>query len=170
MFFLFLLSDSKDSGTGSSEDGDRGGSGGRCEAGGAGGSWSESRGGSGPPSPEPYLPSYLPARRPPPPPPTKPRIWSLADMASKDTDCVPPPSSRLLPAHHPYRPDLYRQLYPPAPEVALLETYSCLGAARGSLGRSGLPLQGDSNPAPSRASPSSSSTSSVSEVPPLHRA
>ncbi|PNF23142.1 hypothetical protein B7P43_G06675 [Cryptotermes secundus] len=113
--------DSKDSGTGSSEDGDRpahhrlellergpcGGSGPGTGGGGldTGSEWSESR----PDSPEclferpPHLlhPAYHPrllgpnpssAPSPPPPSgasgsnPSKPRIWSLADMASKDSD------------------------------------------------------------------------------------
>lgn len=101
------LLDSKDSGTASSEDGDRpahhphhprliG------PTGDTGSEWSESRPDSGPDSPEcPYDRSTHPAFLPPPrtasssPPPShlhhhssvvssKPRIWSLADMASKD--------------------------------------------------------------------------------------
>ena len=111
--------DSKDSGTGSSEDGDR--SGHRLElldrplggsatgsgpgsgpgAGGGGGDtgseWSESRPDSGPDSPECLFerpthllhPAYHGHTPPPPPPPpatVKPRIWSLADMASKESD------------------------------------------------------------------------------------
>lgn len=168
-----IVADSKDSVTGSSEDGDRAAAGGRLEGGGAGGSWA----GSGPASPEPYPPAaYLPARRPP--PPTKPRIWALADMASKESDRRSPVPPRLsaAAAAHPYRPDLYRQLYappPPPPDMALLETYSRLGQRGGPLsmlgGALGLPPA-----APARASPSSSSTSSISEQqqqqPPTHKA
>lgn len=116
-----VVADSKDSGTGSSEDGDRpahhrlellergpcGGSGPGTGGGGldTGSEWSESR----PDSPEclferpPHLlhPAYHPrllgpnsssVHSPPPPSgasgsnPSKPRIWSLADMASKDSD------------------------------------------------------------------------------------
>lgn len=116
-----FFADSKDSGTGSSEDGDRpanhrlelldrghcGGGGPGAGGGGldTGSEWSESR----PDSPECLFerPSHLlhPAYHPrllgtnpssatsPPPPggasgsnPSKPRIWSLADMASKDSD------------------------------------------------------------------------------------
>ncbi|XP_069701196.1 iroquois-class homeodomain protein IRX-3 [Periplaneta americana] len=124
--------DSKDSGTGSSEDGDRpshhrlellerGPCGGGVPGAGGGGldtgsEWSESRPDSGPDSPEclferpPHLlhpayhhlnhprllgPNPSSASSPPPPPgsaggsasnPIKPRIWSLADMASKESD------------------------------------------------------------------------------------
>ncbi|KAE8748262.1 mirror [Frankliniella occidentalis] len=111
--------DSKDSGTASSEDGDRPAN--TRPAGDTGSEWSESRADSGPDSPElvaerdrppyphPLHPAYHglpfpPGRLPPPPttPPTstttpgastpgKPRIWSLADMASKDSD-----------VHHPH--------------------------------------------------------------------
>lgn len=116
-----LVADSKDSGTGSSEDGDRpthhrldlldrgqcGGGGPGAGGGGldTGSEWSESR----PDSPECLFerPSHLlhpayhprllgtnPSSAPSPPPPggasgsnpSKPRIWSLADMASKDSD------------------------------------------------------------------------------------
>lgn len=117
-------------------------------------------------------------------------------MASKESEPVVA-ASRLLPAH-PYRPDLYRQLYGPPPppgaaDMALLETYSRLGAQRGSLdsyrlGAQRGPLSVLSRaaaaaggalsvsgpvltPTPARASPSSSSTSSLSEQPPtLHKA
>ncbi|PSN33003.1 hypothetical protein C0J52_27785 [Blattella germanica] len=123
--------DSKDSGTGSSEDGDRPShhrlellERGPCGPGAGGGGvdtgseWSESRPDSGPDSPEclferpPHLlhPAYHhlnhprllgpnPSSAPSPPPPggggsasgsaanpSKPRIWSLADMASKESD------------------------------------------------------------------------------------
>ncbi|KAJ8665140.1 hypothetical protein QAD02_006802 [Eretmocerus hayati] len=177
--------DSKDSGTGSSEDGERGGSAShRLEllnersAGGSAGpartesEWSESRADSGPDSPEclydrdqprhplhlhPHHPAFLTSSphsrliRPTSPetispgshhlPPTstststtpggvttKPRIWSLADMASKDGDhhsanasilgtpyansgngggkIVSPLASRL-PPHHPLHPAMH---------------------------------------------------------------
>lgn len=133
---VFLGSDSKDSGTGSSEDGERpahrldllhGGNGGSAVQGRTESEWSESRADSGPDSPECLYdqreprhplqlqhPAYLTPnhgrllRHPSPestspssqhhiPPSTsasttssavttKPRIWSLADMASKDGD------------------------------------------------------------------------------------
>ncbi|RZF42940.1 hypothetical protein LSTR_LSTR004242 [Laodelphax striatellus] len=83
--------DSKDSGTGSSEDGDRPSSR-RLDLGGGGSEWSS---GSRPESPE-CLQHFLHPAYPHPSPPTapggssgvvKPRIWSLADMAaSKDSD------------------------------------------------------------------------------------
>lgn len=110
---MLFPADSKDSGTASSEDGDRPTN--TRPAGDTGSEWSESRADSGPDSPElvverdrppfphPLHPAYHglpfpPGRLPPPttPPtstttpgastPGKPRIWSLADMASKDTD------------------------------------------------------------------------------------
>lgn len=134
--------DSKDSGTGSSEDGDRPAH--RMDllhgSGGAGGfpvkaesEWSESRADSGPDSPECLFdqreprhpmqlqhPAYLPSSRllrhsspeatspgshhlPPSTSATstgsattKPRIWSLADMASKDGDQPSPNSANLV--------------------------------------------------------------------------
>lgn len=175
--------DGKDSGTGSSEDGERPQQrldllGQRTES-----EWSESRADSGPESPEPYErplhPAYqhLPARAPPgsTPASVKPRIWSLADMASKDGDAPTPPSAsafyqsaaaaaaaaRLA---HPYaRPDLYRGLYPPAhpADVALLEYSRSLALAGAGGGPASAP------PAPS---PSSSSTSSLAEPPAQPRA
>ncbi|GJQ85170.1 hypothetical protein Trydic_g9109 [Trypoxylus dichotomus] len=136
--------DSKDSGTASSEDGDRPshprlGPDTSSE-------WSESRPDSGPDSPECLYdrshPAFLPPRSSGSPPQlsgsssSKPRIWSLADMASKESDgttqsasttfystaagrLVPPLSGRLPPPSlhtAPYaRPhDLYRSLYGPA--------------------------------------------------------
>ncbi|KAK9499809.1 hypothetical protein O3M35_002779 [Rhynocoris fuscipes] len=104
--------DSKDSGTASSEDGDRGshrldfdrsGSAGNGNHGGDTGSeWSESR----PDSPECLFlaPPYQRFSSPP----SKPRIWSLADMANKDetvrTSVAPDPAlldsySRMAAAH-----------------------------------------------------------------------
>lgn len=177
--------DGKDSGTGSSEDGDRPRQrldllGQRTES-----EWSESRADSGPESPEPYErplhPAYqhLPARAPPgiTPASVKPRIWSLADMASKDGDTPAPPSAsafyqtaaaaaaaaRLA---HPYaRPELYRGLYPPAhpADVALLEYSRSLALA--GAGGGGHPAS-----APPAPSPSSSSTSSLAEPPAPPRA
>ncbi|CAB3226019.1 unnamed protein product [Arctia plantaginis] len=170
--------DGKDSGTGSSEDGDRPQQrldmlGQRTES-----EWSESRADSGPESPEPYErpihPAYqhLPSRAPPgsTPASAKPRIWSLADMASKEGEAPAPPSSasafyqtaaaaaaaRLA---HPYsRPELYRGLYPPThPADALLEYSRSLAMAAPA-------------PAPPAPSPSSSSTSSLAEPPPPPRA
>ncbi|XP_063838146.1 iroquois-class homeodomain protein IRX-3 isoform X1 [Ostrinia nubilalis] len=172
--------DGKDSGTGSSEDGDRPQQrldllGQRTES-----EWSESRADSGPESPEPYErpihPAYqhLPSRAPPgsTPASAKPRIWSLADMASKDGETPTPPTSasafyqsaaaaaaaaRLA---HPYsRPELYRGLYHPThpADVALLEYSRSLALSAPA-------------PAPPAPSPSSSSTSSLAEPPPPPRA
>ncbi|KAG5678304.1 hypothetical protein PVAND_007991 [Polypedilum vanderplanki] len=159
-----------DSGTGSSEDGDRPS---RMDLidrsrGGPHSDWNESRNGSGPNSPDIYdrpghppvahamfNPSVLSLRPPHPgisptnPPQTgvsgntnpnvsKPRIWSLADMASKENNkdesanspsinngnsynaavhgkILSPLAARgLHPLHHPYmRPELYRNFYNP---------------------------------------------------------
>lgn len=170
-----IILDGKDSGTGSSEDGDRPQQrldllGQRTES-----EWSESRADSGPESPEPYErplhPAYqhLPSRAPPgsTPASAKPRIWSLADMASKEGESPAPPSSasafyqsaaaRLV---NPYgRPELYRSLYPPThpADVALLEYSRSLALAAPAS-------------APPAPSPSSSSTSSLAEQPPPPRA
>lgn len=172
--------DGKDSGTGSSEDGDRPQQrldllGPRTES-----EWSESRADSGPESPEPYErplhPAYqhLPSRAPPgsTPASAKPRIWSLADMASKDGEAPAAPAAAASAFYqtaaaaaaarlaHPYgRPDLYRGLYPPAhaADVALLEYSRSLALAAPA-------------PAPPAPSPSSSSTSSLAEPPPSSRA
>lgn len=177
------LLDSKDSGTASSEDGDRPPRG-TSE-------WSGSR----PESPDlmydrPPHPAFLPPQgtlggSPPRLPipstvPMKPRIWSLADMASKeDTHQVansafystaagrllPPPglATRLPPPGLPYaRPhEFYRSLYGGAPsgppDVALLESYTrSLGAATSST-NSPHPFQialGQSAPSPSASSSS----------------
>ncbi|KAK6628933.1 hypothetical protein RUM43_002750 [Polyplax serrata] len=109
--------DSKDSGTGSSEDGERPNH--RlelldrpCGAGGDTASeWSESRADSGPDSPECLFerqqqllhPAYQHLQHPSnrlhvpssssPSGPAKPRIWSLADMASKESDIHPSPTT-----------------------------------------------------------------------------
>lgn len=146
--FLFVL-DSKDSGTGSSEDGDRPPH--PRLAPDTGSEWSESRPDSGPDSPEciydrPPHPAYLPQRPPVSPPPIsgasststgKPRIWSLADMASKESDSpsqpassafystatgrlvtpisatrLPPPGLHTSPYSRPH--EFYRSLYGPA--------------------------------------------------------
>nr|XP_022913992.1 homeobox protein caupolican [Onthophagus taurus] len=106
--------DSKDSGTASSEDGDRPSNprlGPDTSS-----EWSESRPDSGPDSPECLYdrnhPAYLPQRSSGSPPPisgsssSKPRIWSLADMASKESETTTPtslasfyssPAARLVP-------------------------------------------------------------------------
>lgn len=194
-FHFFLCLDSKDSGTGSSEDGDRPSRLDLLDRPSGNSEWNESRNGSGPNSPDIYdhrggvghpllHPAHLHHLRPPPagsPPPqhtnqtsgghtvtgngglgvggstnsnviNKPRIWSLADMASKeskDTDSSPIPTTPptgmyssspgkiisplaargLHPLHHPYmRPELYRSFYGPGlgggpPDVSLLESY-----------------------------------------------
>ncbi|XP_058793101.1 iroquois-class homeodomain protein IRX-6 isoform X2 [Phymastichus coffea] len=129
--------DSKDSGTGSSEDGERGGSASHrldlLHAGGGGGGgaaggvadreWSESRADSGPDSPECLYEQREPPRHPlhmhhpafmstsphgrlttspaststsATSATTKPRIWSLADMASKDGDSTSPNAGSVL--------------------------------------------------------------------------
>lgn len=158
-----------------------------------GSEWNGSRNGSGPNSPDIYdrgvpghhhhpllhpsnFPPHLrPAISTPPDvnhtpsgstnPSTKPRIWSLADMASKeskDSDSSSPtaggyPSPGKMPVtplagrglnplhHHPYmRPDFYRNLYghhlaPGSPEVSLLESYQrTFGATIGA--HNGLPV------------------------------
>lgn len=135
---FFFIADSKDSGTASSEDGDRPPH--SRLAPDTPSEWSESRPDSGPDSPEIYErpphPAFLPPRSSGSPSqmsqsvPTKPRIWSLADMASKETSDTSPgstyTSSRLMaplgsrlppPGLHtsPYaRPhDFYRSLYGP---------------------------------------------------------
>ncbi|CAG9858129.1 unnamed protein product [Phyllotreta striolata] len=135
--------DSKDSGTASSEDGDRPPHS-RLAADTAS-EWSESRNDSGPDSPEIYErpphPAFLPSRASGSPPQlsatvtSKPRIWSLADMASKENDGaptggggggastfgrlvapmgtrLPPPGLHTAPYARPH--DFYRSLYNPA--------------------------------------------------------
>ncbi|XP_076272803.1 iroquois-class homeodomain protein mirror [Rhynchophorus ferrugineus] len=139
------LLDSKDSGTASSEDGDRPPHP-RLTADTAS-EWSESRPDSGPDSPEIYErpphPAFLPPRSSGSPPQisqsvtTKPRIWSLADMASKESSegspgstpstmystassrlmgplgsRLPPPGLHTAPYARPH--DFYRNLYVPA--------------------------------------------------------
>lgn len=99
--YVPLVTDSKDSGTGSSEDGDRPSH--PRLAPDTGSEWSESRPDSGPDSPECLFdrnhPAFLPPRSSGSPPPlsgtssSKPRIWSLADMASKESDGPPPSAS-----------------------------------------------------------------------------
>lgn len=141
--------DSKDSGTGESEDGDRvghhrldllerqpvdGGS-----------EWSESR----PDSPECMQHFLHPPYHSSPPPSapgssnsTKPRIWSVAELASKEPDrnrLVSPLVRGGLHPLHPasYRQDFYRSFYPhlptPGSDAALLDSYSRTFAA-GSTG------------------------------------
>jgi hypothetical protein len=164
--------------------------------GGPHGDWSESRNGSGPNSPDIYdrpshpavahamfNPSVLSLRPPHPgisptnPPQTvsgntnpnvsKPRIWSLADMASKENKDEPtnspinngnsynasvhgkilsPLAARgLHPLHHPYmRPELYRNFYNPGAahlanphDTAILESYQRTFNA--TLAQNGIP-------------------------------
>lgn len=177
--FSRFLTDSKDSGTGSSEDGDRPSHIDLLDRSHGPSDWNGSRNGSGPNSPDimyndprtgqpphPLLhPAHFPHHLRPPmggappdsnhnttPNPNKPRIWSLADMASKDGGKDDPPTSgpggypagsspgkMISPLaargfhslHHPYmRPDLYRNFYGSAAahlsdphNVALLESY-----------------------------------------------
>lgn len=141
---MCFVSDSKDSGTASSEDGDRPPNS-RLVAD-TGSEWSESRPDSGPDSPEIYErpphPAFLPPRSAGSPPQlsssvaSKPRIWSLADMASKESDgspqsaastlystaagrLVPPLGARLPPpglhsGPYPRPHEFYRSLYSPA--------------------------------------------------------
>lgn len=99
---LYYLADSKDSGTGSSEDGDRPPHPRLAPE--TSSEWSESRHDSEPDSPECYElshPAFLPPRtsrlRPSPlSSSTKPRIWSLADMATKESDGPTQPASSTL--------------------------------------------------------------------------
>uniref|UniRef100_A0A1B6E4I8 Homeobox domain-containing protein n=1 Tax=Clastoptera arizonana TaxID=38151 RepID=A0A1B6E4I8_9HEMI len=141
--------DSKDSGTGESEDGDRGGHQrlDLLDRPGADGSseWSGSR----PDSPECLQHFLHPAYHSSPPPTApgssgapKPRIWSLADMASKEPDrgrLVSPLARSGLHPLHPasYRHDFYRSFYPhlptPGADAAILDSYSRSFAA-GSTG------------------------------------
>ncbi|KAJ8897851.1 hypothetical protein PR048_003204 [Dryococelus australis] len=168
------VADSKDSGTASSEDGDRPPHQGLDTA----SEWSESRPDSGPDSPEclferpPHLlhPAYhlqhhgaAGGRLPPsatttPPPPAKPRIWSLADMASKESEPPAPASSAFYTAgklmsplatrsvlhphhlHHPAvayaRPaphDLYRSFYGSAGHLVAAAAAAGGSAADASL-------------------------------------
>ncbi|XP_017779226.1 PREDICTED: homeobox protein caupolican isoform X2 [Nicrophorus vespilloides] len=139
------LIDSKDSGTGSSEDGDRPTH--PRLAPDTGSEWSESRPDSGPDSPECLYdrshPAFLPPRSSGSPPQisasvasSKPRIWSLADMASKESDAptqsasssfystaagrlvaplggrLPPPGIHASPYARTH--EFYRSLYGPA--------------------------------------------------------
>lgn len=176
--------------------------------------WNESRNGSGPNSPDIYdrsgphpphplfHPSAIHHLRPPhpsgsPPNPnqtasgntnsnatSKPRIWSLADMASKDESpsngnpyqsspgkILSPLAARgLHPLHHPYiRPELYRSFYPSAAhlagsahEAAILESYQ---RTFGNLGHNGHPLSSVLSKAP-QFGPLSLTTSSPSSNPP----
>jgi hypothetical protein len=194
LFFSLFYSDS---GTGSSEDGDRPS---RMDLmdrpQGNHSDWNESRNGSGPNSPDIYdrsnaphpahgvfNPAVLNLRPPhvggsPPNPPqtvsgntnpnvNKPRIWSLADMASKENKdestnshngnsynssihgkILSPLAARgLHPLHHPYmRPDLYRNFYNPGSahlsgnphsDSAILESYQRTFNA--TLAHNGIP-------------------------------
>ncbi|KAL1517011.1 hypothetical protein ABEB36_000831 [Hypothenemus hampei] len=179
--------DSKDSGTASSEDGDRQPH--SRLAPDTPSEWSESRPDSGPDSPEIYErpphPAFLPPRTSGSPPQisqsitTKPRIWSLADMASKESSEVspgsapaamystaasnrlmaplgtrlPPPGLHTAPYTRPH--DFYRSFYAPSqlgnsPDN-LLETYQRTLAAQNSAIKASMP--------------GSASTSSASGVP-----
>lgn len=136
----FLYSDSKDSGTASSEDGDRLPN---SRLAPESNDWNESRHDSESDSPECYEvshPAFLPNRssrlRPSPiSTSSKPRIWSLADMATKESEgsqqpapstfystadgrIVPPLDGRLAPPNIHSSPfskshELYRSLYMP---------------------------------------------------------
>lgn len=139
-----VVADSKDSGTGESEDGDRDRRDQLLDR-----PPSSEYSGSRPGSPEclqHFLhPAYHPSALPPAPgssQPAKTKIWSLADMASKEPDrgrlVSPLARGGLHPLHHPSYPhDFYRSFYPhlPAPssDPALLESYSRQFAA-GSTG------------------------------------
>lgn len=186
VFIMDFFLSKPDSGTGSSEDGDRNSRLDIMDRPSAHSDWNGSRNGSGPNSPDiydhhrhpglphgpphPLLHPSLQHLRPPQPsgsPPNpnqtpsgttnanviKPRIWSLADMASKENKEEPsnlstnmsslyqsqpgkilsPLASRgLHPMHHPYlRPELYRSFYAPTAaqlaanphEAALFESY-----------------------------------------------
>jgi hypothetical protein len=219
-FSIFGFSNT-DSGTGSSEDGDRPS---RMDmmdrAPGNHADWNESRNGSGPNSPDIYdrpmphphplfHPSALHHLRPPhpsgsPPNPNqtatgntnsnsinKPRIWSLADMASKESKDEPsnlssnpgnpyhspgkilsPLAARgLHPLHHPYmRPELYRNFYgsahmPANPhDAALFESYQrTFGAHNGGMPGISLPSVLSKGPP---FGPLSLTTSSPSHNPP----
>lgn len=195
-FCIFNLIDSKDSGTGSSEDGDRPSRLDMLDRPGNS-DWNGSRNGSGPNSPDIYdrpihgHPLLHPSNFPPhlrstigtPPEvnhtpsgstnPSKPRIWSLADMASKENKDsesssptaggYPSPGKIIAPLagrginplhHHPYmRPEFYRNLYGPhltpgSPEVSLLESYQRTFGA--TLAHNGIPV--GINPLISKAS------------------
>lgn len=137
--FIYPPADSKDSGTASSEDGDRIPNS-RLAA--ESNEWNESRHDSESDSPECYEvshPAFLPNRSRLRPSPistsSKPRIWSLADMATKENESsqqpapstfystadgriVPPLDGRLPPPnlhHSPFSKshELYRSLYVP---------------------------------------------------------
>lgn len=119
--------DSKDSGTASSEDGERT-SGGRLEAGGGDTpgteSWSESR----PDSPEclflqPGYPRYSP-------PAPKPRIWSLADMAKPDSPHRRP--QRAFP-YPPVPPGLYSRAHSSGSVAAVVAAAAAAAASAGGF-------------------------------------
>lgn len=142
MKFCTSVTDSKDSGTGESEDGDRDRSHQLLDR-----PPSSEYSGSRPGSPEclqHYLhPAYHPSPLPTPGSSQQPKtkIWSLADMASKEPDrgrlVSPLARSGLHALHHPSYPhDFYRSFYPhlPAPQdAAFLDSYSRSFAA-GSTG------------------------------------
>ncbi|XP_050300713.1 homeobox protein caupolican [Anthonomus grandis grandis] len=189
--------DSKDSGTASSEDGDRQPH--SRLAPDTPSEWSESRPDSGPDSPEIYErpphPAFLPPRSSGSPPqisqsvPTKPRIWSLADMASKEStdgstgsspggmyasrlmgpltsSRLPPPGLHTAPYARPH--DFYRSLYGPAAaqhlaasqgDSNLLETYQRTLAAQQSAIKTSLASSGSSSLAVSSSNLTATSSS-----------
>lgn len=149
-----------DSGTGSSEDGDRPSQIDLMDGPNVRNEWNESRNGSGPDSPDIYdrsgplfqastmnslrtetNPNQTPCGSTNPNISNKPRIWSLADMASKEnknegsstTNTFHSSSGKfhsplaargLHNLHHPYiRPDIYRNFYSIPHDASLLETY-----------------------------------------------
>ncbi|XP_063701211.1 homeobox protein araucan [Culicoides brevitarsis] len=219
------LLDSKDSGTASSEDGDRPSRMDMLDRSHPA-HWDGSRNGSGPNSPDImydprhpghpahhhlaahghplFHPAALQHLRPPvgtPPdsnhnttPNTnnKPRIWSLADMASKENSSskdrseenpyaqnsspgkIMSPLARGLP-YHPYltRPEAYRSLYPSAHELAALEQYQRHFLAANGLSSAGLMGKGPFTPLSLTTAPpnhSSSSSNNNNNSPHLLRA
>ncbi|XP_049767987.1 iroquois-class homeodomain protein IRX-4 [Schistocerca cancellata] len=167
--------DCKDSGTGSSEDGDR--------------PRSSEWGGSRPESPADCLPppphllytrpagagagagAPLSSQQSAPAGPSKPRIWSLADMASKDRDPSPPaapqhqhqPAPAVYPRPH---PELYRGFYAAAAAAqaqaqAQVHAHVHAHAHAHAHAAQGLTVA----PAPASSSSSSSSSASGADPP-----
>uniref|UniRef100_A0A336MWQ2 CSON008349 protein n=1 Tax=Culicoides sonorensis TaxID=179676 RepID=A0A336MWQ2_CULSO len=207
------LIDSKDSGTGSSEDGDRPSRLDMLDRGHpAHHDWNGSRNGSGPNSPDimydPRIPGHAMHHHPGHPhslfhpaafqhlrppvgtPPdsnhntapntnSKPRIWSLADMASKENPStkerednssyaqnsspgkIMSPLARGLP-YHPYltRPEAYRNIYPSAHDIAALEQYQRHFLAVNGLTASSLMSKNPFSPLSLTTAPNLSSNSS----------
>lgn len=160
IFDVFFLPSKIDSGTGSSEDGDRPSQIDLMDGPSVQNEWGESRNGSGPDSPDIYdrsgplfqagtmnnlrtetNPNQTPCGSTNPNISNKPRIWSLADMASKENKNEgssttntfysssgkfhsPLAARGLHNLHHPYiRPDIYRNFYSLPHDASLLETY-----------------------------------------------